>query len=141
MGMKSDRTEINAFIKDDKCDVLLSGTPDGLINCLSSIVKAIAIRLAEEAELKELQKSMGVSDDIMQAYLTLMVMNETVDSLDNIGNALSHLEFEDSTEEDLEDIKEKFLNGMFNTDNATKIESDMDLDFDVLSEKTEDENE
>ena len=141
MGMKSDRTEINAFIENDKCDVLLSGTPDGLINCLSSIVKAIAIRLAEDAELKELQKSMGVSDDIMQAYLTLMVMNETVDSLDNIGNALSHLEFEDSTEEDLEDIKEKFLNGMFNTDNATKIESDMDLDFDVLSEKTEDENE
>ena len=141
MGMKSDRTEINAFIENDKCDVLLSGTPDGLINCLSSIVKAIAIRLAEEAELKELQKSMGVSDDIMQAYLTLMVMNETVDSLDNIGNALSHLEFEDSTEEDLEDIKEKFLNGMFNTDNATKIESDMDLNFDVLSEKTEDENE
>lgn len=141
MGMKSDRIEINAFIENDKCDVLLSGTPDGLINCLSSIVKAIAIRLAEEAELKELQKSMGVSDDIMHAYLTLMVMNETVDSLDNIGNALSHLEFEDSTEEDLEDIKEKFLNGMFNTDNATKIESDMDLDFDVLSEKTEDENE
>jgi hypothetical protein len=51
------------------------------------------------------------------------------------------LEFEDSTDEDFENIKEKFLGGVFNTDNATKIESDMDLDFDVLSEKTEGENE
>lgn len=133
----NDRTEINAFVKDNKCDVLLSGTPDTLLSCISSIIRAFSIRLMEEEDVRAMQKEMDIPDDTLEAYLAAMIMGEIIESFDNISTVFSCFDFAGEGETlSMEDIKNKYCSTTFGDDNVDK--PDIELDFGALSGSEED---
>ena len=139
------QAEIRAFVKDEQCDVLLSGTPDDLLRCMCSVIKALGVRLSQEEELKELQQEMDVSDELMQTYLSTMVVSEILETLECVNPLLTHFEAADDDNVTVSDVLEDWYKQITNSDNNINIkeettipnEAESELDFDAFWDSEE----
>lgn len=128
--------EIQAFIENGKCDVLLSGTPEHLLSAICSVIKALSIRLCEEEEVLELQEEADMPEDMTQSYVTALLMSEILEALSNIDPLITHFELTDNDE--LNTLLKTCYGQLENCDNIEpeKIVSDAiecELDFNAFS--------
>jgi hypothetical protein len=143
MGKKpKHKTEVTAFINDENnCDVLMSGTPDDLLDCICAIIKSLAIRLTEEPDMIELQKEMNVPDDMLQSYLITMLMGEMMDILGDVTPIIAKFEVDPEVDGNttIEELINRFTNSSINHSETNEPEELIpedaanSLDFDGFS--------
>lgn len=135
MGTKNNKdvdAEIQAVVSNGSCNVVMKGTPDDLFSCICSIICALSRQIMNDDEMKTLQSEMELSDEMLEAYLTTLVISEIIESVDNVDHIFSKfspLDDEDCNE-DIKTLKEKFNNSE-NSSYTTEI----DLDFDAITNK------
>lgn len=137
MDMKNNDAEINAIIANDSCNVVMKGTPDDLFNCICSIICALSRQIMNDDEMKTLQSEMELSDEMLEAYLTTLVISEIIESVDNVQHTFSKFNYLTDNEigDSIEVLKEKFTNKEESSQNIA-----IDLDFDTLTNRNSEEN-
>lgn len=129
--------EIQAVVSNGSCNVVMKGAPDDLFSCMCSIICALSRQIMNEDEMKTLQSDMGLSDEMLEAYLTTMIINEILESMDNVEHIFSKFSSLDDEDwnKDMETLKEKFSS----TENSSHT-TEIDLDFDAITNKNSEDN-
>ena len=121
-------TELRVSINGDACDVFLNGTTDDLVTALSAAIRSMAINLADNTNLEELNEVLGLDKDTLSAedfreslqeIFVPMIISALLDRLDSIIDENGNMQ-----EVDKKDISLKnFVSDIFNNmDEETRNE-------------------